>query len=153
MNDNIFTPKENLAEDDAQLKAKREALKKKLSESKKKSTIENKHAATEDKQYTSPTPPPQDEYSQQNIKDISENRDITDIDSINDIKGWNWGAFFFNWIWGLFNGVYWPLVLFIIPFIPVVGQLGTLIICIFLGAKGNEWAWKAKSWSSVEEFK
>ena len=20
--------------------------------------------------------------------------------------GWNWGAFFFNWLWGIFNGVY-----------------------------------------------
>ena len=26
----------------------------------------------------------------------------------NEIKGWNWGAFFFNWIWGVCNGVYWP---------------------------------------------
>lgn len=71
----------------------------------------------------------------------------------NEIKGWNWGAFFFNWIWGVCNGVYWPLVLIIVNFIPYVGALISLGGCIALGINGNEWAWKAKSWSSVAEFK
>lgn len=71
----------------------------------------------------------------------------------NEIKGWNWGAFFFNWIWGVFNGVYWPLVLIIVNFIPYVGPLISLGICIALGINGSEWAWKAKTWSSVAEFK
>lgn len=70
-----------------------------------------------------------------------------------EIKGWNWGAFFFNWIWGVCNGVYWPLVLIIVNFIPYVGALISLGGCIALGINGNEWAWKAKSWSSVSEFK
>lgn len=71
----------------------------------------------------------------------------------NEIKGWNWGAFFFSWIWGVCNGVYWPLVLIIINFIPYVGGLISLGATIVLGINGNEWAWKAKSWSSVAEFK
>ena len=52
------------------------------------------------------------------------------------IKGWNWGAFFFNWLWGICNGIYWPLILIVLNFIPYVG-----------------WAWKAKAWSSIAEFK
>ncbi len=71
----------------------------------------------------------------------------------NEIKGWNWGAFFFNWIWGACNGVYWPLVLIVVNFIPYVGVLISLGCCIALGINGNEWAWKAKSWSSIGEFK
>lgn len=71
----------------------------------------------------------------------------------NEIKGWNWGAFFFNWIWGVCNGVYWPLVLIIVNFIPYVGALITLGGCIALGINGSEWAWKGKTWSSVAEFK
>lgn len=70
-----------------------------------------------------------------------------------EIKQWNWGAFFFNWIWGICNGVYWPLALIVVNFIPYVGPLISLGCCIALGINGNEWAWKAKSWSSVTEFK
>lgn len=71
----------------------------------------------------------------------------------NEIKKWNWGAFFFNWLWGVCNGVYWPLILILVNIIPYVGQLISFIGCIALGLNGNEWAWKAKSWSSVAEFK
>lgn len=70
-----------------------------------------------------------------------------------EIKKWNWGAFCFNWLWGVFNGVYWPLVLIVVNFIPYIGSLISFVCCIVLGINGSEWAWKAKSWSSVEEFK
>lgn len=70
-----------------------------------------------------------------------------------EIKKWNWGAFFFNWLWGVCNGVYWPLALIAVNFIPYVGPLISFGCCIALGINGNEWAWRAKSWSSVTEFK
>ncbi len=70
-----------------------------------------------------------------------------------EIKKWNWGAFCLNWLWGVFNGVYWPLVLIVVNFIPYIGPIISLGICIALGINGSEWAWKGKSWSSVEEFK
>jgi type II secretory pathway pseudopilin PulG len=63
----------------------------------------------------------------------------------NEILGWNWGAAFLNWIWGLFNGVYIALLVFI-PFVNIV-------FWIVLGVKGNEWAWRNKKWASVEAFK
>jgi hypothetical protein len=61
-----------------------------------------------------------------------------------EVKGWNWGAFFFGGIWGIANKSYnacWA-------FIPGFGLLW-LFIC---GIKGNEWAWKNKKWKSIEEF-
>ena len=64
-----------------------------------------------------------------------------------EIRGWNWGAFFLHWIWGIGNGV-WIALLALIPF-PFVG----LVMAFVLGAKGSEWAWAAKKWDNVEHFK
>lgn len=61
-----------------------------------------------------------------------------------EIKGWNWGAAGLTWIWGVFNGVWISLLVFI-PFVNIV-------MIFVLGAKGNEWAWRAKKWQSVEHF-
>ncbi len=70
-----------------------------------------------------------------------------------DVSGWNWGAFFFSWLWGVFNGVYWPLIMIILGCIPYLGPMVNFIICISLGVNGNEWAWKGKKWDSLDSFK
>jgi len=62
-----------------------------------------------------------------------------------EIKGWNWGAFFLSWIWGVGNSV-WIALLCLIPFV-------NWVMVFVLGAKGSEWAWAAKKWDSVEHFK
>ncbi len=62
-----------------------------------------------------------------------------------ELKGWNWGAFFFNWIWGLSNGVYLGL-LCLIPYF-------NFIWAFVMGANGNKWAWEKKKWESVAHFK
>lgn len=62
-----------------------------------------------------------------------------------EIRGWNWGAFFFSWLWGLANNVYIGLL----TFVPIFG----LAIPFLLGAYGNEWAWQRKKWDSVEHFR
>lgn len=62
-----------------------------------------------------------------------------------EIKGWNWGAFFFGGLWGICNKV-WISLLAAIPYVGV-------IMCIVLGVKGNEWAWRHKKWDSIEHFK
>ncbi|MEZ8027184.1 cytochrome c oxidase assembly factor Coa1 family protein [Enterovibrio norvegicus] len=62
-----------------------------------------------------------------------------------EIKGWNWGAFVFNFIWGIRFKSYkalWALI-------PVFGGFYAFVI----GAKGNEWAWQNNNWESVEAFK
>ena len=60
------------------------------------------------------------------------------------VKGWSWGAFLLNWIWGPFNGT-WIALLCLVPYIGFV-------MCIVLGVKGREWAWKNKRWDSLEHF-
>ena len=62
-----------------------------------------------------------------------------------EIRGWNWGAFFFGWLWGIPNRV----GLSLLSAIPYVG----VIMLIVLGVKGNEWAWRHKKWDSIEHFK
>jgi hypothetical protein len=61
-----------------------------------------------------------------------------------EIKGWNWGAAGLSWIWGIYHGVWISLLMFV----PIVN----IIMVFFLGLNGNEWAWKAKKWTSVEQF-
>lgn len=70
------------------------------------------------------------------------------------LKKWNWGAFTLSWLWALCNGVYWPLIIIFINFIPFVGAVISLGICFFLGFRGNNIAWnvaKQKN-TSIEQF-
>ena len=60
------------------------------------------------------------------------------------LNRWNWGAFLLNWIWGLGNGTYIALLMFV----PLVN----IVMLFVLGAKGSEWAWKNQQWSSDEQF-
>lgn len=60
-----------------------------------------------------------------------------------EIKGWNWGAFWLNWIWGIGNQVWIGLLALVIG----------LIMSIILGIKGNEWAWQNRRFESIEQFK
>ena len=62
-----------------------------------------------------------------------------------EIKGWNWGAFFLPHIWSISNQVWIGLI----AFLPLIGTL----MGFALAAKGNEWAWKSRRWSSIEQFK
>lgn len=64
------------------------------------------------------------------------------------LRRWNWGAFYFSWLWAVCNGIYWPLVILI----PYVGWFTGPIIAIILGINGNEWAWEKKHWRNVEHF-
>lgn len=60
-----------------------------------------------------------------------------------NLDSFNFGAFYFNWIWGVANGVYWALWCLI----PYVG----FIIGIVLGCKANRCAWE-KFNGTAEEF-
>jgi len=62
-----------------------------------------------------------------------------------EIQKWNWGAFFLNWIWGLFNKTYIALLCFV--------PLLNIVMIFVLGVKGNKWAWQNKRWDSIEHFK
>lgn len=80
-----------------------------------------------------------------------------------NIDKWNWGAFFLSWIWGIMNGVYWPLyVALVFLFLYLVAGTSMSIdflwfivytgMSIALGINGNKWAWKAKHWNSADDF-
>ena len=88
--------------------------------------------------------------------DININSDgtINHVRSTPSIIGkWNWGAFWFNWLWGIFNGVYWPLLFILLNLIPYVGWIVSFAGCIYLGINGNELSWNSnKKWSSIEDF-
>ncbi|MBQ8938915.1 MAG: FHA domain-containing protein [Paludibacteraceae bacterium] len=62
------------------------------------------------------------------------------------LNRWNWGAFCFGWIWGIGNGVYWPLI----TLIPYVGQVAALIIVFILGANGSRYAWEKYTGSAAD---
>ncbi len=62
-----------------------------------------------------------------------------------ELKGWNWGAFFLNWIWGLGNSTFIALLMFV-PFV-------NIIMVFVLGAKGNKWAWQNRIWRDIDHFR
>lgn len=62
----------------------------------------------------------------------------------NEIKKWNWGAFWFTWVWGIANNSYKTFLVFI----PFFGFIWT-IVC---GIQGNKWAWENKKWDNVIQF-
>lgn len=69
-----------------------------------------------------------------------------------NIHSWNWGAFQFSWIWGVFNGQAWTLLIILINFIPILGQFVSLGFSFYLGAKGNKLAWERKEWRDTAHF-
>jgi hypothetical protein len=71
-----------------------------------------------------------------------------------EIKKWNWAAFLMPAVWGLFSGVPYTAILFGAALLPPTVQLIVMVVAsVFLGAKGNELAWRGKKWRSVEHFK
>jgi len=66
-------------------------------------------------------------------------------------KGFNWGAFYFNWIWGLNHRKYLMLISLVIGFIPYVGILG-LPLAIWFGFQGNQWAWESGRFTTIEDM-
>lgn len=91
-------------------------------------------------------------------------------------RRWSWGAFGFHWIWGVCNGVLWPLTVTVIVALLTMlttylsvrrGELTTLFwtivwlgaltdmaISVVLGLYGRRQSWGSKwrSWSSLESF-
>ena len=63
-----------------------------------------------------------------------------------NLSKWNWGAFCLSGIWGIFNGCWW--IILVNLFCWWLGPIPNIIYGIY----GTRWAWKNKSWSSVQEF-
>ncbi len=74
-----------------------------------------------------------------------------------ELKGFSWTAFLVTPVWGVFNRVWIalvPLIAVLLPasIIPLVG-LAAVGFMTVLGFKGNELAWRARRWDSVEHFR
>lgn len=63
----------------------------------------------------------------------------------------NWGAFLFNWIWGLKYKKWVLLSILVLTFIPY-GFIAGIILCIIAGMKGNQWAWEEIEYKNEEDF-
>ncbi len=70
-----------------------------------------------------------------------------------EIKGWNWGAFLLPAFWFMSNKVWGGVWLWILMFIPGINGIAGFIYALVFGISGNEYAWKARSWHSIAEFK
>jgi len=77
---------------------------------------------------------------------MQHNQPVSRRDTLpHELRGWNWGAFFLNWVWGLAHNT--PIAL--LMFVPGVN----IVMLFVLGAKGNAWAWANNEWRDVEHFK
>ena len=62
-----------------------------------------------------------------------------------ELDGWNWGAFFLNFVWAIGNRTWIGLL----TLVPVIG----LPMPVLLGIKGNAWAWQNNHWGGIEHFR
>jgi len=63
-----------------------------------------------------------------------------------DVGGWNWGAFWLTWIWGMANNVWVAFAAFL--------PGACLIVPFILGARGSEWAWQHRRYErGTAEFR
>lgn len=80
---------------------------------------------------------------------------------------WNWGAFYFGWLWGVFHKCYWPLTFlginilaiclaFTVILLPLsyillfFNGIASLVASIMLGIKGRRIAWDNGCFDSIE---
>lgn len=72
-----------------------------------------------------------------------------------EYRKFNLGAFLLTWIWGIGNKTYIAFVIFavsLLNIIPFVGWIAPLAFSIWLGIKGNEFAWNNNHWDNLEQF-
>lgn len=88
----------------------------------------------------------QSRYSERNQKESSYELNET-------LRHWNWGAFFWGWIWGIAHKTYWPLLQIVIGIIPFLGWIGDIIIRVYLGLNGSKIAWQSGVYRSLDSMK
>ncbi len=64
---------------------------------------------------------------------------------------YNWGAFLFNWIWGIKYKKWVLLVILPLIFIPY-GFIAAFVMALWAGAKGNQWAWEEVIYKNEDDF-
>ena len=64
--------------------------------------------------------------------------------------GWCWGAFGLTWIWGIANRT--GLTLLFLPATVLMPSVGPLILSIWFGVMGHEWAWRNRRFAGFAQF-
>ncbi len=68
-------------------------------------------------------------------------------------KPFNWGAFLFNWVWGIRYKKWILLLVLAFTFIvPPYGLIVCLALSLWAGIKGNKWAWAEVQYKNEEDF-
>jgi hypothetical protein len=88
-------------------------------------------------------PPPTSRDIRSTLQD--RNTSGTGAGAPREIGGWNWGAFFLHFVWGIAHSVWVSLLVFV--------PVANLVMPFVLGAKGNLWAWQHRRFESIDEFK
>ena len=73
-----------------------------------------------------------------------------------ELKGWNLGGLFIPFVWGPFNRVWIGLAVLSVGLLPIPPLLGLLLygpVAMIVGMRGNELAWRARKWDSVDHFR
>ena len=71
-----------------------------------------------------------------------------------ELKGFNWGAFFLPVFWCFAHGLPgWAIGLFILGLVPGINFSVGLVCAFVVGFNGNQMAWENRVWSSHIEFK
>ena len=73
-----------------------------------------------------------------------------------ELKGWNLGGLFIPFVWGPFNRVWIGLAVLSVGLLPIPPLLGLLVygpVAMVVGMRGNELAWRARKWDSVDHFR
>ena len=82
-------------------------------------------------------------------RDIINNSGQGDVPIVKVVTDkFNWGAFFFTWIWGIHYKKWITLLIFPAILIPPIA----LILQIWFGIAGNKWAWQSTRYKSIQEF-
>lgn len=97
--------------------------------------------ASHDNPYSAPHSTPAENFDTLAVNDSGSGKEAV---LPAEASGLSWGAFFFNWIWGLFNNAYIALL----ALIPFVG----FFVAIWLLFSGRRLAWENKRWESIEHF-
>jgi hypothetical protein len=78
------------------------------------------------------------------------------------LKGFNWAAFILGPVWGLGNTVVpaiiigvalWAVLWLTYSTVPYVGAGAVVCGSLVIGYRANEWAWRARKWQSIEQFR
>lgn len=92
-------------------------------------------------------------YSRVQQREFGQANEFSQSEIDKELEKWNWGAFFCSWLWGVFNGIYWPLFIILIAGIPYLGQVCSLCLCVYLGLNGSKAAWRTGKYQNLAHFK